>query len=568
MTPVSVDLTGTMPTCMDRSTHKDAGPDRNVPMTFRISKTIWLPFFLAAALVAQSGDKIPTNLKPPPADRAAGFATITPDDCKTWLSTLASDDFEGRGTGQAGYQKAADYVAAHFKEWGLTPVGDKNSEGQPTYFQNMMFEGSSIDVAGAVFEYSGGKEPVALKMGEGWSASGSGNISGEWPVVFVSGKASAKELGSLDVSGKAVIFMPVAEATSGARGNRAGRTSRDLASKAAAVFTVNDVAAARLPTASSVVPKSSRSPSSAGEGPAARRAPTLSISTAAAKSIAAAAGVDLDKLVASATDAPVSKPGKGKIKVGVTTETKEIPVPNVIGSLEGSDPTLKSEVVIVGSHLDHLGRSATGEIFNGADDDGSGSTGLLAVARAFAKNGTRPKRTMVFIAMCGEEMGLLGSGYYVENPIFPIEKTVAEFQMDMIGRNEEHHPSENPTNEKAEENVNTLHLIGSKKLSTQLHDIIEATNTAHVGFVFEYDQEGVYYRSDHYNFAKKGIPISFYFSGFHPDYHRATDDVEKIDFSKVSRTAKLVYLSAYEVADRTARVVVDKKPETERRRRG
>jgi Zn-dependent M28 family amino/carboxypeptidase len=431
----------------------------------------------------------------------------------------------------------------------------------------MKFEGSAIDVAGSVFEYSGGKETIALKMGEGWSASGSGSLTGEWPVVFVAGKAGAKELGSLDVAGKIVVFMPLAEAASGARGNRASRPSRDLASKAAGVFTVNDVAAARLPTASSVVPKSAR-PAGAEGGAAQKRVPTLALSTAAAKSLAASAGVDLDKLAASAAEAPVSKAGKGKIKVNLTTETKEIPVPNVIGSLEGSDPTLKSEVVIIGSHLDHLGRNAAGEIFNGADDDGSGSTGLLAVTRAFAKNGVRPKRTMVFLAVCGEEMGLLGSGYYVDNPIFPIEKTVAEFQMDMIGRNEEHHPSENPTNEKAEENINTLHLIGSKKLSTQLHDIIDATNTNHIGFVFEYDQEGVYFRSDHYNFAKKGIPISFYFSGFHPDYHRTTDDVEKIDFTKLSRTAKLVYLSAYEVANRDARVVVDKKPEPERRRRG
>ncbi len=531
-------------------------------MKFKISSPALFVAILAGAVFAQAGDKLPAGVKSPIQDRATGFETITSDDCKGWLSKLASDEFEGRGTGQAGYQKAAEFVAANFKEWGLAPVGDKGPDGQPTYFQNVPFVGSSIDITTAVFSYTGGKEVIRLKMGEGFSASGSGSIDGEFPIVFVAGKSTAKELGSLDVSGKVVIFMPTTETATGTRGSRQSRGPRDLTAKAAVVFTINDVSAARLSVASGVTQKSSGS-----ERGDVKRAPTMAITTAAAKQLAAAAGVDLDKLATEGATNPVSKAGKGKLQLKIENHVKDIPVPNVIGYLEGSDPKLKEEVVIIGSHLDHLGRSATGEIFNGADDDGSGSAGLLAVARAFSKNGTRPLRSMVFIAMCAEEMGLLGSAYYVEHPIFPLEKTVAEFQMDMIGRNEEHHASENPTNEKAESNINTLHLIGSKKLSTQLHEIIDKVNTDHIGFVFEYDQEGVYFRSDHYNFAKKGIPISFYFSGFHPDYHRPTDDVEKIDFLKLSRTAKLVYLSAFEVANRQARVVVDKKKEEETPRR-
>ena len=160
------------------------------------------------------------------------------------------------------------------------------------------------------------------------------------------------------------------------------------------------------------------------------------------------------------------------------------------------------------------------------------------------------------IAVCGEELGLLGSRYYVEHPIFPIEKTICELQMDMIGRNEEN------AKEKAADNLDTIHLVGSTRISKELHEHILAINEKHIGFKFEYDEEDVYTRSDHYNFAIKGIPIAFFFSGFHPDYHQATDDVEKINFDKIVSTARLVYLTAFTVADQTERLKINP-PETQ-----
>jgi Zn-dependent M28 family amino/carboxypeptidase len=154
------------------------------------------------------------------------------------------------------------------------------------------------------------------------------------------------------------------------------------------------------------------------------------------------------------------------------------------------------------------------------------------------------------MAFCGEEMGLVGSGHYASNPIFPLKDMVCELQMDMVGRNEQ------TNTEPASENVDTIHLVGSQRLSTQLHELCLEMNK-YVGFKFEYDEEDVYTRSDHYQFASKGVPIAFLFSGFHPDYHRPTDTIEKINFDKIANTAKLFYLVAHEAATRP-RLVVDK----------
>ena len=185
------------------------------------------------------------------------------------------------------------------------------------------------------------------------------------------------------------------------------------------------------------------------------------------------------------------------------------------------------------------------------------ATGTTAESHALANRGAQ--RSLLFIAVCGEEMGLLGSEWYVEHPLFPLADTVAELQMDMVGRWEEAHPSENPGDEKAEDNKNSLHLVGAKKISTQLHEIVIKANADHVGFDFEYDGEKYYTRSDHYNFAKKGIPVTFMFTGVHRDYHMVTDTPDKIDFPKLSRVAKLNYLVAWEIADRKDRLVKDVK---------
>ena len=245
-------------------------------------------------------------------------------------------------------------------------------------------------------------------------------------------------------------------------------------------------------------------------------------------------------------------------------------VQRVSRMLEGSDPVLKNEIVGIGSHLDHIG--ARGErINNGADDDGSGTTGVIAVSRAFGMNPVKPRRSVLFMCFAGEERGMIGSGYYADNPIFPNQEMVVELQMDMIGRNEEVVDRRSgKVTEKASDNVNSLHLIGSKKLSESLHNTCVAINEAHIGFAFEYDEEDVFYRSDHVKFAQKDIPVAFFFTGFHPQYHRPDDTVEKINFPKLARVAKLVYSVAFEIGDADQRPKRDRlwKDVSQRRRRG
>ncbi|MFQ5506029.1 MAG: M28 family metallopeptidase, partial [Planctomycetota bacterium] len=240
---------------------------------------------------------------------------------------------------------------------------------------------------------------------------------------------------------------------------------------------------------------------------------------------------------------------------------------NVIGFLEGSDPELEKEIVGIGSHLDHIGVTR-GQINNGADDDGSGTTGVLSIAKAFSLNGKRPRRSLLFMCFCGEEKGLIGSRYYAEHPVFANERMVAELQMDMIGRNEERSARRNRPAERAEDNLNSLHLIGTRKLSEELHGICVEMNEKHAGFDFEYDEEDVFFRSDHVNFARQGIPIAFFFTGFHPQYHRPDDTIDRIDFPKLVRVVRLVYAIAFELADRDKRPKVDRSFEEATQRRG
>jgi hypothetical protein len=515
-------------------------------------------FLLAATVLAQQG-----TLKPPPEKAATGFKTINPDDAKTWLGYLAGEECEGRGSGQAGFQKAADYVAGHFKEWGLKPVGDKGPDGKPTYFQMVPFTSQGFDPGTVRAEILGGQGPMTLKVGEGFGITGRGKIEADASVVFLVAAATDKKLDDLGLEGKVVVAVGYGPGD-GEFPTTLGFLNEIRKQKPAAIFRIDDVGAARgVVEGDWNLKRPSREPSGDGsESPNPRRSSVaLLVSRDIAAKIAAAAGLDLAKLVekAKASGSPTKTATKLRAVVKAESKAVEKGVPNVVGYLEGSDPSLKKELLIFGSHLDHLGRAAGGEMYPGADDDGSGTTALLLIARSYAQNGKMPKRSVLFIAVCGEEKGLLGSEWYVEHPIFPLADTVAELQMDMVGRHEEAHPSENPGNEKAEDNVNSLHLVGSKKISTQLHDIILKTNEDHVGFDFEYDGEKYYTRSDHYNFAKKGIPVSFVFTGVHRDYHETTDTPDKIDYPKLARVAKLMYLVGFEIADRKARLVSDVK---------
>ena len=219
---------------------------------------------------------------------------------------------------------------------------------------------------------------------------------------------------------------------------------------------------------------------------------------------------------------------------------------NVVAIIEGS--TLPEEYIVISSHLDHEGVK-NGEIYNGADDDGSGSVALLEVAEAFQEAvnaGKGPKRSIIFLHVSGEEKGLLGSRYYTDNPLYPLANTIANLNIDMVGRTDPKRESEND---------NYIYLIGSDRLSTELHEVSEAANKATVNLELDYtynaedDPNRFYFRSDHYNFAKNNIPVIFYFNGTHADYHKPTDTVEKIRYDLLAQRSQLVFYTAWELAN-------------------
>ncbi len=233
-----------------------------------------------------------------------------------------------------------------------------------------------------------------------------------------------------------------------------------------------------------------------------------------------------------------------------------LPAWNVVGILPGSDPILKDEYVVIGSHLDHNGIRG-GTIYPGADDDASGSAGVMALAKAFASNPIKPMRSILFVTFCGEENGLIGSGYFADNSPIPLSSIVGELQMDMIGRNEESRGRSGNPGESADDNVNSLHLIGTEKLSMDLHQLCMSRNEDFAGFDLEFDEEDVFFRSDHANFAKYGVPIAFFFTGFHPDYHRPSDTADKINYPKLKRVVDYVYDIGFELAQSSSRPLID-----------
>tara|TARA_B100000886_G_C20411236_1_gene487147 strand:+ start:940 stop:1851 length:912 start_codon:yes stop_codon:yes gene_type:complete len=238
---------------------------------------------------------------------------------------------------------------------------------------------------------------------------------------------------------------------------------------------------------------------------------------------------------------------KMKLRInGISVDTE-----NVVAILEGTQ--FPDEYVFVSAHLDHIG-THNGKINNGADDDGSGTVAIMEIAEAFklaSKNGVGPKRSLVFLHVSGEEKGLLGSKYYVENPLYSISQTVANLNIDMIGRLDPKRTDKDP---------NYIYLIGSDKLSQELHDISEATNEKYTKLKLDYtfneddDPNRFYYRSDHYNFAKNNIPVIFYFNGTHADYHQPTDTVEKINFPLLKKRTQLIFYTLWELVNMAERI--------------
>jgi Zn-dependent M28 family amino/carboxypeptidase len=290
--------------------------------------------------------------------------------------------------------------------------------------------------------------------------------------------------------------------------------------------------------------------------------PTIMLAPDAAEKFLASFGMKFEDVMdaASKGEALAPKALDATTKYQVAVEATTSPSQNVVGILEGSDPKLKSEFVTFSAHYDHL-ETRDGRIYPGADDDGSGTAAVLTIAHALAD--THPKRSLLIIFHAGEELGLLGSRYNTDfGPAVPLDKIVADLNIDMIGRSKP--AGDTDEKDKNLTDANTVYLVGADRISKELNTISEQTNQEFEKLKLNYlyndpkNEERIYYRSDHWNYAKHGIPIIFYFDGTHVDYHQPTDTVDKIDFQKMTKISRLVLETGWRLANLDHRPALDK----------
>lgn len=563
---------------------------------------------------------------------------ISQDELKVYDYFLASDQLEGRNFPSRGYDTAALYVASHLAEWGLKPGGSTSGTNGPLQpylmpieltTRQVVAEQSSATMSGLLggggrggagggggapapdtrsmkFEY--GKD-FTMGGGFGLGAVPQQTLDASGGFVFAGNgywlnKSGANPYEGLDVSGKFIVVSGVPQeiAPQAAGGGRGGRgapaawgenctdymTPEEYGAKNGALGVITVPSFAQL---------TAMSAAGGGRGPAingpAYQVSKFSATPACGSVPNVTAGLDMtnslfggEKLTAaqvfygagsnSKLDSFALNANK-KLELHVAVKSEPGHGENVVGILEGSDPVLKNEYVVISAHLDHIGFSAPlpdgHNVNNGADDDGSGSTGLLGVAHAYAvaaQKGERPKRTMIFLWNAGEEKGLWGSQYFAEFPPVDLSKVVADLNMDMIGRTKNASEVDpNPTHLLVE--PGEVLLVGPNISSDDLEKTIETVNNGYqklrINHFYDatapdatHDNLGpqpngqrIFYRSDHYNFAKMGVPIAFFTDGLHVDYHRPTDTPEKIDYHEIEQVSKTVAAVGWVLASQPGR---------------
>jgi Zn-dependent M28 family amino/carboxypeptidase len=484
-------------------------------------------------------------------DAQPGFDAIRADDLKAYLTYLSSDELQGRETSYPGEKKAADYIAAHFKSLGLKPMGDDGSYLQHFDVQvSRMSDQSAINVTAG----SGRKTFSWLKDFMGF---GSREVSVSGPVACVGFTDNrTPDADRAGLAGK-VIMSFMGSRSGGPLPSRRGllRGARRDSGVVAMLMVSGDSGEtswermlgllASAGAARGTMTLKGDSGRAARPGP-----PTYIVSTALARAILEGSGSTLQELRALASrDSLFAPVTVGGTTVGVNTsvQREERHAENVVGLLEGSDPECRKDVVVFSAHFDHLGVGSDGAIYHGADDDGSGTVMVMELAGAFVRNRVRPKCSLVFLTVAGEEKGLLGSAYYTAHPAIPLDRTVADFNADMIGRMD--------TTHEREKSPAYSYVIGADKISTELDSLLRVANreSNNIGLDYRYDTDQdpnqFYRRSDHYNFARKGVPIAFFFTGDHADYHKPTDTIDKILFDRMVKIGQVVYYAGWKTAN-------------------
>ncbi len=528
-------------------------------MKLRLLFILLLPAAIACAQQAPPAtDKPPKrikNYKVP--DGKEWAATIKPEDLKILVEKLASDTFAGRETGQEGQRMAADYIATQFKALDLPKVGERNSYFQPYEMQREVWTALNLKIGDQVFK----KQDDFFAFPAYNSDNPLQNFKDVTFVGYGIEDEKYSDYTKADVEGKAVVFYdgePVKEDISVITGvNRRSNWSLDWKKKvqlakqkgAKMAFIIVPNFQDSQKRFRKLIASEWTAYTPAAEKQAADFINCIFISPEVANAMWGSKADKVKEAQASALLGEKLKAIKFKapVEVKMDKDFKRVAGSNVLGFIEGSDPLLKKEYVFITAHYDHLG-IVEGKMYPGADDNGSGSAAVIEIARAFAEakqKGMGPKRSVVCMLVSGEEKGLLGSSFYTEYPIFPLNKTSADINIDMIGRTDDAH----------KDSSNYIYVIGADRLSQELHDINSENNAAYTKLKLDYkfndptDKNKYYERSDHYNFALHNIPVVFFFSGVHADYHKPTDTADKLDYNLIAKRAQLAFYTAWEVAN-------------------
>ncbi|HVF30208.1 MAG TPA: M20/M25/M40 family metallo-hydrolase [Pyrinomonadaceae bacterium] len=533
-----------------------------------------LTFAVALSVAAQA-------IRVTPAERKLAEA-ITADQLKDYLYFVASDAMEGRDTPSRGLDVTAEFLKMNLSRWGFKPAGDNG-----TFFQKIELTVESIHAVNNILQVDG--KSFALNN-DFFRLRGNGSANALMVFAGNGWVVKSKNIDSykgVDVRGRIVVLkadgfphpttltsMPTSVTQADLTGTKGSDWSDPLtyatANGAAGILVIGppDIQApqqweriARFFSRGDMYPTKFRTAPSDTES----KLPVMYVNKPVADSILAGASGGIDSTTPFTIDKTVSMTTMGS-KYSQWTQ-------NVVALWEGGDPVLKQEMVAVGAHYDHVGTNlnATGEdkIWNGADDDGSGTVAVLSIAEALSKSRVRPKRSILLVWHAGEEKGLWGAEYFNKFPTVDIKKVIAQLNIDMIGR------SLDPNNvikcdspgKRCNENLtkaNEIYVIGSEMMSSTLGAVTKGTNNAFLKLNYNYkyddpnDKEQFFFRSDHFHYAMNGIPIAFWFDGVHEDYHQPSDHADKIDYAKMEKVARTIFLTMWKLSALRERPKIDK----------
>jgi hypothetical protein len=481
--------------------------------------------------------------------------SITPEDIQLRVNIIADDSMMGRDTPSPGLEKTAQYVADQFRKFGLRPGGENG-----TFFQRYSISQRRIVPANSHvgFMLRGKHVHAELARDARLAFGGAPAKEPRAPAVILGGAYTQADAEQLDVKGKAVMVVmdyskpltAVIQPAIGAVMQRGAVGVVLLSNRDSATFAQRVAAQALVRV-------------EVGEDGA---VPVVEVHERAVTGVLSEAGVRLDEIRASAKAVAKQVPDL-VVAFGLKDEIlQDASAPNTIGVLEGSDPKLRNEYIVYSAHMDHVGTSGGGQcqargadsICNGADDDASGTVSIVELAEAFSRKAARPKRSIIFMTVSGEEKGLWGSGYFAEHPTVPMAQVVANINIDMVGRNWR----------------DTIVAIGKEHsdLGATLEGVVERHRDLNMVAIDDrWPEENFYGRSDHFNFARKGVPILFFFNGVHADYHQVSDSPDRIDSEKQARIARLLFYLGLEIGNAAERPkwnpasyqkIVEQKPAT------